>query len=498
MPEERDVLIYVDDEGDDRNDGTHPERDTPSRHGPVRTADRAFSLLPPYWLGSAQIIFKATSEPYTITTDTLYLGTPLGTRASPLIIRGAYEPHPIFGEVTAISESSGGDEIHTAANIPADDLLGLVLRRITGTGSPLDTAISIRGNTIGPSSTILLQRALGPVAIDERFRVEQPAVTLRVEHTLNLISHDARSLNLTLIGIRIVTRPGGLNLFNVRAQCDTCEIDLRGSGFIHSNSRIQGGIHDANLSPDPSDLMDPTRRSRREQAGVFIHSDDLTKIFFASRGGVLAGHLAFKKITVQVSQGGTFVPKSLEAVGAPIHILAGGTALSERDAGRPAGWGTLTNKARIRDVATSTRDGDGLRIFNGGLMAAAGPIHLNVSGCQRDGIRLDSGSAACFGLPGGEAGLVTWGSSPNGGFGMNVRNGSRALVGTDAAIARVPSVTAPTPLSGTKGQVALDGRLERGEIVGRIEGGWERVVGNRWVHNDGLSLVRVNLGDVTS
>jgi hypothetical protein len=100
------------------------------------------------------------------------------------------------------------------------------------------------------------------------------------------------------------------------------------------------------------------------------------------------------------------------------------------------------------------------------------------------------GSTASFGMPsrldratgretGGETGLVTTGSL-NGGFGMNVRNASRALIGRDAATGQ--------KLDGTMGQVALDGR----DAADAISGGWATVVRERWRSNSGMSLVRVN------
>lgn len=57
-------------------------------------------------------------------------------------------------------------------------------------------------------------------------------------------------------------------------------------------------------------------------------------------------------------------------------------------------------------------------------------INLDIYGCNRDAIRLDMGALASFGPPNGLTGLVTTGAN-NGVFGMNVRNASHALVGSD-------------------------------------------------------------------
>ena len=76
MPER--IQIYVDNV--DGND--HPETAGDQRH-PVRTADKAFSLLPDHWTGQAEIIFVPRPEPYDINTDSIYLGTPVGFRSLP-------------------------------------------------------------------------------------------------------------------------------------------------------------------------------------------------------------------------------------------------------------------------------------------------------------------------------------------------------------------------------------------------------------------------------
>lgn len=471
--EREDILIYVDNiRGNDVHDGIHQ---------PVKTADRAFSLLPPYWYGRAEIIFEATNREYPITTSAVYFGIPVGPDASSLVIRGGYAPDEDFPEVIA-SGGSRVDEIRTNLDIPPDRLIGAVLTRLSGTGSPVGTATLVRGNSAGPDSTILLQRAIGPIVAGETFAVQRPAVTLKPDpsphypspaeagQALNLTSHDARSLNLKLVGIKFAPFEGrGLNLLNVRAQCDTCEFWLQGSSsrsttfYVHTNSRIQGGIE--------TDLL-------RAQAGVYIHSNGPSNIVWAVRDSVLGGHLTFDRISVRASQGGVFVPKSLEAREAAIQILTGGSALAEVE-----GWGTATNRARIRNVATRTRsgqpDGDGLRVFNGGVVnSPLAAINLDIFGCNRDAIRLDMGSLASFGLPGGPTGLVTTGAN-NGGFGMNVRNASRALVGSDTDLHGANhSATVVT------NDVALDDVAQ--------PGGWEAVTANSPPVGNRLSSVRRN------
>jgi hypothetical protein len=454
------IQIYVDPRGNNDHNNAG------NQSNPVQTADKAFSMLPPSWRGSAEIVF-APGE-YTIESDAVSFGTPFGPEASPLVIRGAYN------DLFTITAEVGSDEnkVVTTIDLPADELVGAVLTRLSG--SPVGQAVSIRGNTAGPRVKISLQQPIGRVEAGNTFVIQRPAVTLKPTKTLNLISHDGRSPNLTMIGIKFEPEKGAsLNLLNMRAHCDTCEFSLRKPTersstapilFVHTNARIHGGLELPDLSPDlPS----------RKQAGAYIHADDPLNVVWASRSGILGGHLTFRDITVRLSQGGVLAPHSLEALGAPIQILAGGSALAQRnsDTGQ-TGWGTELNKARIRSVA-----GDGLRVFNGGtLNSPLGAIHLDISGCTGDGIRLDMGSTASFGPPGGKAGLVTFGAK-NGKFGMNVCNASRALIGSDARELQGPQ--------GDFGDVTLDD--DRAGVRP-----WAAISLSAPLSNAGMSLVRIN------
>lgn len=460
------IQIYVNPHGN--NDSNNAG----NQSNPVQTADKAFSLLPPSWRGSAEIIF-APGE-YAIDKDAVSFGMPVGPNASPLVIRGAYN------DLFTITAQAGSNEnmVVTTLDLPADELVGAVLTRLSATGSPDGDAVLIRGNTAGPRMEISLQQTMARVAAGDTFVIQGPAVVLKPTRTLTVTSHDGRSPNLTLIGIKFEPAEGaGLNLINVRAQCDTCEFSLRKSPpdvvptvfpnlLVHTDARIGGGIEIQDLSPNlPS----------RKQAGVFIHANDLQSLAWAVRNGILSGHLTFREITVRVSQGGVFVPSSLEALSAPIRILTGGSGIGQLS------WGTPNNKARIRNVVTFDRsrrpDGDGLRVFNGGTVnCPMDAINLDIFGCNRDGIRLDMGSTATFGPPGGAAGLVTTGP-PNRQFGLNVRNASKALIGRDTAL---------NPLKGLESEVALDGNSD---AETRLTWG---MVSTGPRSNAGLSLVRVN------
>lgn len=457
------IQIYVDPHG--HNDSNNAG----SQSNPVQTADKAFSMLPPSWRGSAEIIFAPGD--YEIETDAVNLGMPIGTEASPLVIRGDYN------DLFTITAEAGSNEntVVTTLDVPVDELVGAVLTRVSG--SPAGQAVSIRGNTAGPTVQISLQQTMAGVAAGNTFVIQRPAVTLRPRRTLNLTSHDGRSPNLTMIGIKFEPEEGiGLNLINVRAQCDTCEFSLRkltsreGTKFpnllVHTDARIIGGLEILDLSPElPS----------RQQAGVFIHANDLQSLAWAVRNGILSGHLTFRGITVRISQGGVFAPLSLEALSAPIRILSGGSGIGQLS------WGTPNNKARIRNVVTFDRfrrpDGDGLRVFNGGSVnCSMDAINLDIFGCNRDGIRLDMGSTAVFGPPGGVAGLVTTSRTANAQFGMNVRNASRALIGSDAAV---------NGLKGSTGDVTLDDD-------DRLVRNWSDITITSPLSNAGMSLVRIN------
>lgn len=453
-----DVFIYVDNiRGKDNKPGT--------QNNPLETADEAFRRLPTSWHKRAEIIFSPTGIDYPLVTDAVYFGAPIGPEASSLIIRGGY-----VERIRVTATGGTRDEIALASglDISADDLVGKVVTRLSPAGDPVGPAVLIRGNSEARAATgwsILLQRSLeAPARSGEIFSIQQPAVKLVPNplrggaapapgQALTLTSHDGCSPNLRLIGLEIAPVGGvGLNLINVRAMCDTCEFYLRryvpppparpiaATLYVHTNARLQGGSEVAT--------------EVRAQAGVYIHSDHLTNAVWAVRAGVLAGHLTFQNITIRASQGGVFVPKSLEALNAPVRIMTGGSAFAEA-----GGWGTFANKGRIRKVTGTDSDGDGLRVSNGGsINSPLAPIHLDIFGCERDGIHLDSGSSASFGPPAGECGLVTSGAQ-NVRFGMNIRNASRALIGSDAANAQVqtPGGTRRiAPLRGNGGEVALD------------------------------------------
>ena len=234
---ERAVEIYVD--NIDGND--HPETSGDQRH-PVKTADKAFSLLPDHWRGTAEIIFVPRPDPYFIDTDSIYLGSPLGSEASSLVIRADGERYNRVREITATGGDSHG--LNFQGLVAADSLLGLVVSRLNARGELIGPAISIRGNSgaSGPTDVRLdLQRSLAVGAIaGERFAIEGPRVTLKPRRTLNLTSHDSRSPNLTLIGIEIAPEPGmGLNFLNVRAFCDTCASILNRSRRYRAHLRRQ-------------------------------------------------------------------------------------------------------------------------------------------------------------------------------------------------------------------------------------------------------------------
>lgn len=446
--------------------GTGNDESIGDREHPVFSADEAFRRLPPFWYGAAEIIFMPTGIPYPIMSDTVYLGTPIGLEAKPLVIRPSDYSYSEEFTVTASGGSGTNIVLNSELFLP-DQFTGYVLSRVDYDGS-VGPAISIRGSTVSPGSAIQLHASIGNVNNGDRFIVQRPRITLALTRTLNLTSHDCRALNLTLSSIKIepaLLATPDLNLFNVRAQCDTCEFYFPvGNCFVHTNSRIQGGIKDVNLMPSPSEV------SRRAMAGVFIVGPSRLAggtvrraMLSAVRGGALGGYLTFRTVLVRVSQGGMFVPISLEALDTPIHILAGGTALTEALPTDPGGWGALGNEARIRNVEGA--DGDGLRVSNGGSISSGVlPLRLNIYGCGRDGIRLEGGSTVSFGPPGSDTGLISSTSEPaNRGFGMSIRNHSCALIGTDTA------------LRGMLGAVTLDDRVVGSTRIGTTFTNWSNV-----------------------
>ena len=460
---EMDILkIYVDnvrgtDRFDNFNDGS-PRTTAGTQADPVATADRAFALLPPSWSGGAQIIFAATGRDYPIRSSSVSFGQPVGT-GTPLVIRGGFSDQLVYAAV-----AGSGHEVVITDRIPADQLLGAVLTRVNWEDNlPHGPAIAIRGNTEEANSRILLHDNFGEVGRYDMLMVQRPAVRLVPRDTLNLTSHDGRSPNLTFIGIEIAPAAGkGLNFLNVRAQFDTCAISLsRESELstvpvvcqVHTNSHLIGGIENVELSPEVRIGYPGAVRGEnpRAKAGLYVRSSHQSDLIWANNGSALSGHLTFRQITVRASLNGRLSPKTLEAFQAPIRIMAGGLGVSLN------GWGTASNKGRIRNVANTGGDpGDGLRVSDGGSIGSLGPLHLDIYGCGRDGIHLDRGSVGSFGPLGGDAGLVTT-VTANHRFGMNVRNGSRAFVGRDAASAGVTGRPA-SPLNG--------GHIEMGRFIG--------------------------------
>jgi hypothetical protein len=492
--QETDIKIYVDNQfGSDSFDifeTGSPRTTAGSQRDPVRTADRAFALLPPTWSGSAEIIFAATGLDYPITTNSVSLGQPVGA-GKPLVIRGAYSDQVVYA-----AKDGAGHEVNITDYVSADQFLGAVLTRVgREDNAPFGPAIAIRGNTAETNSRILLHADFGSVYRHQMFAVQRPGVRLVPNDTLNLTSHDGRSPNLTFIGIEIAPAAGkGLNFLNVRAQFDTCAISLSRelptvpvTCNVHTNSHLIGGIEDAELSPG---LRSFSGENFRAQAGLLVHSSHQADIIWANNGSAMSRHLSFRRITVRASLGGRFSPRTLEALEAPIRIMAGGLGVSI------TGWGTASNKARIRNVANITGGdpGDGLRVTDGGSIRSVAPLHLDIYGCARDGIHLDGGAEGSFGPVGGNAGLVTTGPV-NGRFGMNVRNGSRAFVGADAAIAAIPggparSLNGRGALSATDepiGQIALDDVLVR-DLTDSTRLPWDVVLANPR-YNTRLSLV---------
>jgi hypothetical protein len=153
------MIIHVDNfDGDDRH--RHPS----NPDAPLRSADAAFRQLGTNWTDQAEIRFKAnTGRPYIMSTSTFYLGHPVGTNASSLVLRAGFPGESAYTNVlrdVRAAPSSGDFVVATTSRaLEVDELLGAVLTRrtrLSPTGSEIGTAISIRGNTGGVNPTIFL------------------------------------------------------------------------------------------------------------------------------------------------------------------------------------------------------------------------------------------------------------------------------------------------------------------------------------------------------
>src|SRR6185295_17446313 len=120
--------IYVNNvTGDDiRNSGLRENQ-------PVQTADTAFNLVPEQWRVPVEIIFFPTGEPYRIATDTIYLGTPIGTEAASLVIRAhgtnERDRYRRIIELTAISGTA--NDLLFRSEFAEDALLGATIGRVS-------------------------------------------------------------------------------------------------------------------------------------------------------------------------------------------------------------------------------------------------------------------------------------------------------------------------------------------------------------------------------
>lgn len=89
------MIIHVDNaNGDD----IHRHTDNPN--APLRSADAAFRQLGTDWTDQAEIRFKAnTGSAYVMSTSTLYLGNPVGTNASSLVLRAVFPGESAYTNV---------------------------------------------------------------------------------------------------------------------------------------------------------------------------------------------------------------------------------------------------------------------------------------------------------------------------------------------------------------------------------------------------------------
>ena len=455
-----DINLYVNNQtGSDSNPGTSAE--------PLLTLAEALRRLPPAWSKAAAIHLAVTGVDYALAPDpisteaNLSYGRAVGPNASGLVIFGGYTDE--VGTFTAQGGSTN-DNIVTTLNLTLDQLIGASCKSTSGANN--GKAVPIRGNSAGPGSTINLQASPGTINVADSFVVQRPSVTIAASAgatAFNVYGPGVPEEDLTLVGVKMVAPAGCFfRIVGARIQHDTCEWDSTAKTHFIFHGRLEGGLA---LLESPG--LDPLRAS----AAMYLKGTSGSNNWTAALNGMIGGHITTNLIGIATQQGGQFLPLSLECLAAPVRIAGDGSSVAPTS----QGWGSATNPGRIRN--NSSQGGDGLFVAGTGRIIVGGQINLDVFGCTRDGVRVDTGGQlTCTAPGGGAAGLRTTGAA-NGGFGMNVRNGGKAFIGTDA-------LTVTNPLAGAGSaaatQVALDSVA--------VPGGWADVLAGPQ-SNARLSLV---------
>ena len=459
---ESDIDIYVDSlAGSDTNPGTLAS--------PLLTLGEAEKRLAVEWEGNARInlIVGAGQPDYTLDPNpatgevTLQYGRAVGPLGTPLVIRavdalGNTVYADQLGVVTATANDATGNSVTSATIVAVDSQIGASLVRLSGVGSPVGTAVPIRGND--GAGVINAQVSIGAVAIGDTFAVQRPAAVIRATGgtAFNLYGPDVPEFDLALVSVKLVCPAGSFfRLVGARVQCDTCEWSGQATHFIF-HGRLEGGLNGPTLAPG----LD----AKRAAAACLLRGTAGTQLWTAAIYGLIGGHLTLVTCGIVAQQGGSYQPRSLEASGGGIRIAGGGNSIAPVPS-----WGSSTNPARIRTNASL--GGHGLFVAGGGIVTCGGPINLDVFACTGDGVRVETNGVLNAAQPGGTSGLRTTGAN-NTGFGLNARNGGRAFVGSDA--------NTPPQLAGTAGQVGLDSV--------NVPGGWGAVLVAPQ-SNDRMSLV---------
>lgn len=440
-----DTILYVDNvAGHDTNPGTQTL--------PLLTLAEAFRRMPAVWTGVAEIHLAVTGVDYTLDPDPqtntvlMQWGGPIGPLGTPLVIFGGYTNE--VGTLTATANDATGNNLTTATIVGVDSLIGGALQRLTSSGGTVPgplTAVPIRGND--GAGVVNAQASIGSIAIGDTFVAQRPAVVIRGTGgtEFDISCKDSPLVSATFVGIKVVCPVGAFFKINAAViQCDTCEFNSTATNNFLFNGRLEGGLFVTNASPGLTAV--------RATAPVYLSGSSGANAWQVAVGAI-GGHVTCKNIGIQAQMDGQFLPRSLEVLGSRVRCGAGSQSVA------PVGsWGTATNPARIRNNTQAGALGIGLLVDGGGMLIAAATLHLDVFGCTSDGVRVDYGGLL-YATTITTSDIRTSGAN-NGGFGMNVRNGGRAFVGTDAN-------TAPQ-LTGNSGQAALDGVA--------VPGGWAAIV----------------------
>lgn len=200
---------------------------------PFQTLDRALRSVPAKWIGFCRIWLAAgdysiTGQQGTSGIRNDFLGMPVGVNAHPMTWYGEFTD--VSGTLTAVVGSSATQAVIAGALTP-DDFLGATVLVLTGAAA--GTRIGVRGNTA--TDILFINGANNPIGIGDTFRVERPAVNIKLDGDVSLwglYGNMNGTAGLNLKGIKFDLQGKELLLSGIAVGCVGVEFDC-GGGLVY-------------------------------------------------------------------------------------------------------------------------------------------------------------------------------------------------------------------------------------------------------------------------